>query len=684
MLLISRAFCADVTPAALSQAGEVLETEHIFICLIFAPDNRGTNTTITALRRLGARKQGATWSYTNTRQKKAFEIHLVVNSSDMAKALYTEKAHIIIRGHSNFGLGGVYATGKEFAAQAISSIRYMDDDRLVNYSSPWVAVNVPRLLAHQSFPNWWPVFKDGTSAIMPYDFHDPRGDPPYNYYLTYQVPGDPTWYRIETVNNSALERFPGCDKPAWHAADGTTPDPENPDHAQYFLTNTNGAFETVGRWLGSSAGGGYLGTGYLYAPAGTGLNQVAWFFTIPTPGTYTISARWPASARNVASAQYSVTHAQGTTTASVNQKINGGNWNKLGAFVFDAGEYAVVLTDKPGSGTGTVVADAVRITGVTNGGIFDQTIDNSACPKAHFGKKTIVFRKDLPIDPEKLRYTRMYYDGCYSGQYFLGTFHRGLTFYTVNDSDMHGFETYLKLYFGGASDEDIWAAIQHLQPVYDYYDFTKSPADQATVQAQSRLVPAVPSANQEALTRPLAEISAVRALDTLKGDEFIHDAALSRQAVLRAFGHRKAEGIALALKQMTLPVLKSGEARAQSRVDDFVAAQSILEAFPDESVPALRALYGRSNALTRGNIVRGSGGIPGGDAVRGLLVGALEDKSICEEASPESVGEPLRVCDVAYNQLVLRCRVKDVLRTIGPGHRVEIRDYHIGILKTKL
>ena len=153
---------------------------------------------------------------------------------------------------------------------------------------------------------------------------------------------------------------------------------------QYYFTNTNSAFETVGRWLVSSTGRGYLGTNYLYAPAGTGLNQVGWFFSIPTPGTYTVSARWPASARNVASAQYSVTHALGMTTASVNQKINGGRWNKLGDFVFDAGEYAVVLTDKPGSGTGTVVADAVRIMGVTNGGTFDQIIDNSACPKAHY------------------------------------------------------------------------------------------------------------------------------------------------------------------------------------------------------------------------------------------------------------------------------------------------------------
>ena len=128
---------------------------------------------------------------------------------------------------------------------------------------------------------------------------------------------------------------------------------------------------------------------------------------------------------------------------------------------------------------------------------------------------------------------------------------------------MRGFETYLKFYFGGASDEQIWAAMQRVQPVYDYYDFTKAPAGQTTAQAQSRLVPAVPSANQEAQIRPLAEIPAVRALAALKGDEFIHDAALSREAVLRAFGHRKAEGIALALKVMALPVLREGGAGAK-------------------------------------------------------------------------------------------------------------------------
>jgi hypothetical protein len=249
---------------------------------------------------------------------------------------------------------------------------------------------------------------------------------------------------------------------------------------------------------------------------------------------------------------------------------------------------------------------------------------------------------------------------------------------------MSGFGTYLKTYLKGGSDGEIWAAIQRAQPVFDYYDFTKSPAEQPRGQAPSRLMATAPGAAELAQARQLAAVGAEQAFEALKGDEFIQDEALSRQAVLGAFGHRKTEGIVLALNRVSLPVLDWGEGRARSRAADFVAAKSILEAFPEESVPALRALYGRSDALTRGNIVRASGGIPGGDSVRDLLVGALEDKSLCEEASPESVGEPLRVCDVAYNQLVLRYGVNEVLRTIGPVHRLEIRDYHIGILKTKL
>ena len=50
----------------------------------------------------------------------------------------------------------------------------------------------------------------------------------------------------------------------------------------------------------------------------------------------------------------------------------------------------------------------------------------------------------------------------------------------------------------------------------------------------------------------------------------------------------------------------------------------------------------------------------------------------------ETVGEPLRICDVAYNQLVLRYNVKGVLRVIGTIHKIDVRNYHIEKLKALL
>jgi hypothetical protein len=54
---------------------------------------------------------------------------------------------------------------------------------------------------------------------------------------------------------------------------------------------------------------------------------------------------------------------------------------------------------------------------------------------------------------------------------------------------------------------------------------------------------------------------------------------------------------------------------------------------------------------------------------------------VCEETLPESLGDPLRLCDVAYNQIVLHFEIQNALRTIGTVHKIEIRDYHIDKVK---
>ena len=55
-------------------------------------------------------------------------------------------------------------------------------------------------------------------------------------------------------------------------------------------------------------------------------------------------------------------------------------------------------------------------------------------PPPHYGYKTIVFRKDLEVQKESLRYSRLFYDSCNSGNYFLDTFNRGIAFFTLDDS----------------------------------------------------------------------------------------------------------------------------------------------------------------------------------------------------------------------------------------------------------
>jgi HEAT repeat protein len=119
------------------------------------------------------------------------------------------------------------------------------------------------------------------------------------------------------------------------------------------------------------------------------------------------------------------------------------------------------------------------------------------------------------------------------------------------------------------------------------------------------------------------------------------------------------------------------------RAKDLYIGKKMFEVFPGEAIPKLLKLYETGDATTRGNVIRVSGNLAGPE-ITALLVNALDDKTFCDPEDPEVEGLPMRICDVAYNQLVLRYRIKNVLRTIGPIYRPENRDYHIAVLKGRL
>ncbi|BBO77678.1 hypothetical protein DSCW_50950 [Desulfosarcina widdelii] len=602
------------------------------------------------------------WTYYIPSRNRNVEIRMGNSIEEMRQALTTEDAHVLYFGHSNYGLGGLFATQQEQLRQEINDIRYIDDDRIFNYSSKWVHVNIRGMRTSQAYPYWWPNFQDGTSGIMPYDFDDPNGDPAYNYYITYQVPGDSTHYKIENSRHAPIERFSDWGGPAWYSPDGIEPDPTIPDEQQYFITNPEPwkpSVEVVGDWTQSQKFSGYYLENYLYAPRGQGDNQVKWIFDIPTAGFYRLYAWWSPSSGRSTDAPYTIyynnpdTLAEENTTVRINQRNDGWQWTQLGdEYYFDAGEHFVMLTDD--TATGTVVGDAIRIehadappevlsadfsarvrsgvaplevtfsaqilgedseilwdfgdgtfnstrtyishfydepgvytvtfsvsgplgsdtvtktnyivvgenedpdpilraefrsswyqegsvpfearfddmssgnivawhwdfgdgttsdeqepthTYTTQGiftvaltvtdadgtttstevkpdfirvNIFDKAIDNVDYPKAHYRRKTLLFVKELDIDPADFKYSRLLYVGCDSGHYFTETFQRGTMFYSLNTNTTQDLPLliYMRSYLEGKSDHQIWQDLQAIDPIFDYYYFDKPPGDQ--------------------------------------------------------------------------------------------------------------------------------------------------------------------------------------------------------------
>ncbi len=336
--------------------GQVSGTEeHIYIMLLHfsrfdKPD------LIDTLQEIGAQQvDDNTWEYTNPVSGKNYVVHNAQDFDTMKQCLYGEN-HCMFKGHSNYGIGGVFIPDYTNKRQVLDNILYIDDDLIFNYSSPMVSLPVYYFARPGHWTYWWPIDSYGNSGIMPYDFGDPRGDPPYNYYIMYQISGDPTYYKVETVRNSARERFPDSGTEPWDFNDGPAPDSTNPDHLKYFITNPTLDYD----WRSRKCG-----------PTG-----------------------------------------------------------------------------------------------------------NLECPQPHFGRKTIIFPRELDIDIDKLKYKRILLDMCNTCSYYLTTFQRGITFCTATNSSTTGSYLYLKAYLEGKSDQEIWEIIQDHEQVYEYFDFNKRPLEQ--------------------------------------------------------------------------------------------------------------------------------------------------------------------------------------------------------------
>lgn len=191
--------------------------------------------------------------------------------------------------------------------------------------------------------------------------------------------------------------------------------------------------------------------------------------------------------------------------------------------------------------------------------------------------------------------------------------------------------------------------------------------------------PALSQANEEKIQQ-LMDLSVEEVFQSLKRADFFYDEPMLKRGIQQAFMSRKNEATRLAINSIRT-VQKAGDA---NQAKEFIVAKKILQGFPGESQKYLKEFNTNADPRIRRNIVLVAVGMPDSDIKKSILTQALKDKSVCEEKLPDSVGEPLRVCDVTYNQIILHNKMQNMLRTIGTVHNVEARDYHIAKLKTML
>jgi RHS repeat-associated protein len=193
----------------------------------------------------------------------------------------------------------------------------------------------------------WPASTSVTGFVgANYQSHAPNGAPPGaivvdNTDAGFSVTG--AW-----PGSASVPGYVGTNY-AVHAAKGEPP-------TAIVADNTSGT--AVGSWPLSTAVGGHYGANYQPHAAGTGSDSFAWTLNVSSAATYEVYARWTAHPNRASNAKYTVIHAGGQDTVTLNQQANTGAWQLIGTYAFNAGPATVTLSD---DANGYVIADAVML-----------------------------------------------------------------------------------------------------------------------------------------------------------------------------------------------------------------------------------------------------------------------------------------------------------------------------------
>lgn len=126
--------------------------------------------------------------------------------------------------------------------------------------------------------------------------------------------------------------------------------------------DNSGAFTASANWGTSAYSSQRHGADYRFATP-VAASDPAWFrANLPSAGSYRVEVWYPSDPGYNSSAPYIVAASGGNQTVYVDQRSAGGGWRAIGTFSFNAGDQNVVGVSRWTSGTGYVIADAVRVT----------------------------------------------------------------------------------------------------------------------------------------------------------------------------------------------------------------------------------------------------------------------------------------------------------------------------------
>ncbi|MCC5581963.1 N-acetylmuramoyl-L-alanine amidase [Microtetraspora sp. AC03309] len=130
------------------------------------------------------------------------------------------------------------------------------------------------------------------------------------------------------------------------------------------IDNASAQFTASSNWGTSSYSSQRYGADYRFVDP-VAASDPAWYqASIPSAGTYRVEVWYPSDPGYNSSAPYIVATSSGNQTVFVDQRSGGGTWHSLGTFSLNAGTFNAVGVSRWTSGTGYVIADAVRISRV--------------------------------------------------------------------------------------------------------------------------------------------------------------------------------------------------------------------------------------------------------------------------------------------------------------------------------